>query len=216
MPNCLERHSLCTEANWGLPTQHFQKGTIVWVSIKNIKNKKKKLIIWCITFYYCTLWILCWLSNAFTLQNSIWFTLFKKKMIGGKWGSKKGDSHLKEGDECSGGRWGQKEGISLPKEGWLDVLRINVDLAVFPPYLDLEAGDNQSLKIQVTRPGIEPRTSCSASQELNHSATAAPPKEGDLTCMTKIIFQGSVCVCKRSNNSGDKACKRHLTADLLT
>ena len=42
MPNCLERHSLCTEANWGLPTQHFQKGIIVWVSIKNIKNKKKK------------------------------------------------------------------------------------------------------------------------------------------------------------------------------
>ena len=42
------------------------------------------------------------------------------------------------------------------------------------PYLDLEAGDNQSLKIQVARPGIEPRSSCSASQELNHSATAAP------------------------------------------
>ena len=41
--NCLERHSLCTEANWGLPTQHFQKGIIVWVSIKNIKNKKKRI-----------------------------------------------------------------------------------------------------------------------------------------------------------------------------
>ena len=52
---------------------------------------------------------------------------------------------------------------------------INVDLAIFQPYLDLEAGDNQSLKIQVARPGIEPRSSCSASQELNHSATAAPP-----------------------------------------
>ena len=58
--------------------------------------------------------------------------------------------------------------------GWLVVLRINVDLAIFKPYLDLEAGDNQSLKIQVARPGIEPRSSCSASQELNHSATAAP------------------------------------------
>ena len=37
------------------------------------------------------------------------------------------------------------------------------------PYRDLEAGDNhdnQSLKIQVARLGIEPRTSCSASQEL--------------------------------------------------
>ena len=51
---------------------------------------------------------------------------------------------------------------------------INVDLAIFQPYLDLEAGDNQSLKIQVARPGIEPRSSCSASQELDHSATAAP------------------------------------------
>ena len=58
--------------------------------------------------------------------------------------------------------------------GWLVVLRINVDLAIFQPYLDLEAGDNQSLKIQVARPGIEPRSSCSASQELYHSATAAP------------------------------------------
>ena len=36
-------------------------------------------------------------------------------------------------------------------------------------------GDNQSLKIEVARPGIEPRSSCSVrSQELNHSATAAP------------------------------------------
>ena len=58
--------------------------------------------------------------------------------------------------------------------GWLVVLRIYVASAVFQPYRDLEAGDNQSLKIQVTRPGIEPRSSCSASQELNHSATTAP------------------------------------------
>ena len=71
-------------------------------------------------------------------------------------------------------------GFSLPVAhtfdlvGWLVVLRINVDLAIFQPYLDLEAGDNQSLKVQVARPGIEPRSSCSASQELNHSATAAP------------------------------------------
>ena len=57
---------------------------------------------------------------------------------------------------------------------WFGFFRINVDLAIFQPYLDLEAGDNQSLKIQVARPEIEPRFSCSASQELNHSATAAP------------------------------------------
>ena len=58
--------------------------------------------------------------------------------------------------------------------GWLVILRIYVALAVFQPYRDLEGGDNQSLKIQVAGPGIEPRTSCSASQELNHSATATP------------------------------------------
>ena len=58
---------------------------------------------------------------------------------------------------------------------WFGLLRIYVDLAVFQPYLDLEAGDNQSLKIEVAKPGIEPRSSCSASQELNHSATTAPP-----------------------------------------
>ena len=58
--------------------------------------------------------------------------------------------------------------------GWF-VLRINVDLAIFQPYLDLEAGDNQSLKIQVAMPGIKPRSSCSASQELNHSATNGQP-----------------------------------------
>ena len=56
--------------------------------------------------------------------------------------------------------------------GCLVVLRINVDF--IQPYLDLEAGYNQSLKIQVARWGIEPRSSCSASQELNHSANAAP------------------------------------------
>ena len=56
--------------------------------------------------------------------------------------------------------------------GWLFL--INVDLAIFQPYLDLEAEDNQSLKIRVARPGIKPQSSCSASQELNHSATAAP------------------------------------------
>ena len=55
--------------------------------------------------------------------------------------------------------------------GWL---RINVDLAIFQPYLDLEAGDNQYLQIQVARPAIESQSSCSASQELNHSATVAP------------------------------------------
>ena len=67
----------------------------------------------------------------------------------------------------------EKQTNQYSRFGWLVALRINVDLAIFQPYLDLEAGDNQSLRIQVARPGIEPRSSWSASRELNHSATAS-------------------------------------------
>ena len=38
--------------------------------------------------------------------------------------------------------------LRLQSIGWLVVLRINVDLAIFQSYLDLEAGDYQILKIQ--------------------------------------------------------------------
>ena len=60
--------------------------------------------------------------------------------------------------------------------GWLVgcIEDLHRAFAVFHPYRDLEAGDTLSLKIQLTRPGIEPRSSCSACQELNHSATTAP------------------------------------------
>ena len=36
--------------------------------------------------------------------------------------------------------------------GWLVVLRIYVASVVFQQYRDLEAGDNQSLKVQVAKP----------------------------------------------------------------
>ena len=88
----------------------------------------------------------------------------------------------------------------------LVVLRINVDLAIFQPYLDLEAGDNQSLKIQVAKPGIEPRSSCSASQELNHSATAAPffNKKAKGFRNIKLKNNGIVCVkCDRAIYVGE-------------
>ena len=80
-------------------------------------NNGLKLIIWCVTFYRCTLWILFWLSNAFSLQNSIQFTIFKEKVIGRKWGSKRGRFPL------LGGRWmfrremGSNRGSLPPKEG---------------------------------------------------------------------------------------------------
>ena len=74
----------------------------------------------------------------------------------------------------------------------LVVLGINVDLAIFQPYLDLEAGDNKSLKIQVARPGIEPRSSCSAIQELNHSATAAPHVKGLVTKNIPVQYENPI------------------------
>ena len=74
---------------------------------------------------------------------------------------------------------------------WLVVLRFYVALAVFKSYHDSEAGDNQSLKIQVARPGIEPRTSCFVSQELNHLATAATIKGHPFTIkLYFIIYEG--------------------------
>ena len=72
-------------------------------------------------------------------------------------------------------------------------MRINVDVAIIQPYLDLKAGDNQSLKIQVARPGIEPRSSCSVSQELNHSAVAAPIS----LAKTRIVLPGDVLIVNK-------------------
>ena len=55
-------------------------------------------------------------------------------------------------------------------------------------------------EIQVTRPGIEPRTSCSASKELNHSATVAPNvmKSSTLRCICKYNLSG---VCRPNMKS---------------
>ena len=93
-----------------------------------------KLIIWCIKFYYCPLWILCWLGNAFSLQNSIKFTLFKEKIYGRKWGSKRGRFLL------LGGRWifrremRSKRGSLPPKEGDLTCIRTFSCTCILPMY----------------------------------------------------------------------------------
>ena len=94
--------------------------------------------------------------------------------------------------------------------GWLVVLRINVDLAIFQQYIDLEAGDNQSLKIQAARPGIEPRSSCSASQELNHSATAALQIQPRIHAIWSYIlifpekkWKFSICTTRINRNNFD-------------
>ena len=55
--------------------------------------------------------------------------------------------------------------------GWLIVLRINVDLTIFQPYLDLEAGDYQSLKIQVASRESNPRPLAPQAKSL----TTRPP-----------------------------------------
>ena len=76
-----------------------------------------KLIIWCIPFYHCTWWILCWLSNAFSWQNSIQFILFEDKMIGRKWGSKRGRFPFLGGRCMLRREMGSKRGSLPPKEG---------------------------------------------------------------------------------------------------
>ena len=102
-----------------------------------------KLMIWCITFYYCTFWTLCWLSNAFSLQNSIQFTLFNEKMIGWWWGPKRGRFPLLVGRWMFRREMGSKRGSLPPKEESLTCM-----------------------------PRFERRTPCSASQELYHFTTA--------------------------------------------
>ena len=72
--------------------------------------------------------------------------------------------------------------------GWFVVLRIYIALGIFQPYRDLEAGDNQSLKIQEARPGMEPRSSCSANQELNHSATLLPKLLYYTTSISHLLY----------------------------
>ena len=70
--------------------QHSNSGWIFEYDEIFLPYNGLKLFIWCITFNHCSWWILCWLSNAFSLQNSIQFILFEEKMIGRKWGSKRG------------------------------------------------------------------------------------------------------------------------------
>ena len=60
--------------------------------------------------------------------------------------------------------------------GWLAVLRIHVGLAVFQPCRHLEAGDNQSLKIQATRPGIEPGPLAPHVKSLTTRPQPLPPE----------------------------------------
>ena len=82
-----------------------------------------KLFIWCITFYNCIWWILCWLNNAFSLQNSIQFILFDEKMIGRRWGSKRGRFPFLGGRCMSRREMGSKRGSLPPKEGDLTCMQ---------------------------------------------------------------------------------------------
>ena len=72
----------------------------------------------------------------------------------------------------------------------LVVLRINVDSAIFQPYIDLEAGDNHSLKIQVARPGIEPGPLAPQAKSL----TTRPPLLPQTLCITRVIALCTKCL----------------------
>ena len=61
---------------------------------------------------------------------------------------------------------------------------VDRDLAIFQPYLDLEAGDNQSLKIQVAMPGIEPGLLAPQAKSL----TTRPPLLLVILVVNTVVF----------------------------
>ena len=77
---------------------------------------------------------------------------------------------------------------------WLVVLRINVDLAIFQPFLDLETGDNQSLKVQVVRPGMNPDPLAPQTKSLTTRPPLLPQRIGQnmflLTILPNLISKG--------------------------
>ena len=72
--------------------------------------------------------------------------------------------------------------------GWLVVLRIDVDLAIFQPYLDLKAGDNQSMKIQVARQGFEPRSSRSVTLDVKSAVVWGTSTNREIFCCKYFLF----------------------------
>ena len=78
--------------------------------------------------------------------------------------------------------------MKIKRVGWLVVLRINVDLAILKPYLDLEAGDNQSLKIQVARPGIEPGPLAPQAKSLTTRPPLLQDKKGESVEVGDVNF----------------------------
>ena len=81
--------------------------------------------------------------------------------------------------------------------GWL-FWGFYVALAIFHQYRDMEAGNNQSLKCS-GETGNRTRTSCSASQELNHYTIASPcmPPDRLIGCilfLSGLIVWLHVCV----------------------
>ena len=82
-------------------------------------------------------------KNFFILYFVAFDTLLVGRLVPYKWNQAWHSSEIK----------GAQREWSFERFGWLVILRINVHLAIFQPYLDLEAGDNPSLKIQVARPG---------------------------------------------------------------
>ena len=71
--------------------------------------------------------------------------------------------------------------------GWLFVLRIYIALAVFSAISRLGSRILPISEIQVARRRIEPRTSCSAIIELNHSATATRRRHQMLGLYARLL-----------------------------
>ena len=83
LPETLPQHLFCpgiSNSSWIF----FNMGTysLFLVAYNSLYDAK--------IFLHCAWWTLCWLNNAFLLENSRKFTLFNGKMICRRWGQKEG------------------------------------------------------------------------------------------------------------------------------
>ena len=72
---------------------------------------------------------------------------------------------------------------------WVFFFRIYVDLAIFQPYLDLEAGDNQSLRIHWRGRGSNPGSLASQAKSLTTRPTLPHEwRKGVTFCLERIFM----------------------------
>ena len=86
------------------------------------------------TFHNCTLRTLCWLSNTFSLENSIEFPLFNGNMIDRRWFPKRGRFPILGGRCMFRREMRSKRGSLPPKEGDLTCMQYICHLNIAKTY----------------------------------------------------------------------------------